>query len=250
MNALGDRCRSVLVLVNKSLYTSPLLHERCGHHVGCVVVSADFGGSDNGIVDCVDIFCKKNTIRHQIVTVSETATEIGDMLNTTATAEEWLTSPLTLIDCTRVVEGESRVGSLLTWLYGDSPPALSREGNRTEVPYTLVAVLDVGRETLCSPPMIASTSLSSDTLAWLRPTPSYYSELMETTGSSTHRYVVYPVQMYSRYPVLRDRGLQEKRAEKGTAAPVPLAEWANKATIDALLRELAFKAGQLAKYGA
>ncbi|CAC9521574.1 conserved hypothetical protein [Leishmania infantum JPCM5] len=249
MNALGNRCRSVIVLVNTSLYTSPLLDEGCGYHCGCVVVSSDLAPLARGIVRHAEHFCEENNISYRIVTISEKATEIGEMM-TSAPAEEWLTSPLTLIDCTPAVDEEVRVASLLAWLYGAYSSAASREGSATEAPYTLVAVLDAARQVPCPPPITASSSAGGDTLAWLRPTPSYYSELMESVGSSADSCVVFPVHMYSRYPALRDCGLRERCTDGGATAPVPLAAWPNKCTLSALLRELAFKAGQLAKYGA
>lgn len=250
MNALGSRCRSVIVLVNTALYTSPLLDEGYGYHCGCVVVSSDLAPPAKDIVRHAEHFCEENNISYRIITVSEKATEISEMMRACAIAEEWLTSPLTLIDCTPAVEEEVRVATLLTWLYGMHPSVASKEGGTTEVPYTLVTVLDAARQVPCPPPITVSSPAGGDTLAWLRPTPSYYSELMESVGSSADSCVVFPAHMYSRYPALRDCGLRERCTDGGAKVPVPLAAWPNKCTLNALLRELAFKAGQLAKYGA
>ncbi|AIO00864.1 hypothetical protein LPMP_312800 [Leishmania panamensis] len=249
MNALGGRCRSVIVLVSTALHRSPILHEGCGEHVGCVVVPSELAPPAKNIVHHTELFCEANNIGYRVVTVSAMGTEIREMMSAITTATDWLTYPLTLIDCTPVM-AEACVASLLTWLHGACPYASTRKESTTEAPYTLVAVLDVARQESCPPPITVNSSARGDALAWLRPTPSYYSELMESAGSLAHGCVVYPVHMYSRYPVLRDRGLRGKWTDGGATAAEPLAACANKCTLSALLRELAFKAGQLPKYGA
>ncbi|KAG5471515.1 hypothetical protein LSCM1_01608 [Leishmania martiniquensis] len=250
MNSMGNLCRSVVVLVDTARYASPLLDKGSGHHLGCVVGSAGRAPSARDIVQQVEYFCEEKGVDHRVVTISEAAMEISDMRRASTTAAEWLASPLTLIDCTPAAGEEQHVASLLAWLYEMHPPGSYREGGATEVPYTLVAVLDTARGAPCPPPAIENASAGSNALAWLLPTPSYYSELMESAGASAHSHFVFPVHMYSRYPILRDRGLQAWRSEGGETAPVPLAAWANTCTLGGLLRELAFKAGRLAKYGA
>lgn len=258
MNALGDRCRSVVVLVDSTSYAAPLLEDSHGYHVGCVVASpatdaapsASPSASAKKIVKEVEHFCGENRVSHRCIAVSRTAGELQELMGSSsdapASAAASLSTPLTLLDCTAVAH-EGPVAALLTWLYGE-PPAAPAEG--TEPPYTLVAVLDMGRGVACPPPSTASTS-SGGAYAWLRPTPSYYSELVETAGGAVGPCTVYPVHMFSRYPVLRDRGLREfATSSEGVVTATPVAEWTNKSTLGALLRELAFKAGQLAKYGA
>ncbi|KAG5471845.1 hypothetical protein LSCM4_03403 [Leishmania orientalis] len=250
MNALSNRCRSVVVLVNTARCTSPLLDKGCGYHLGCVVASPGLAPSAKDIAQHVEHFCEEKRIDLGVVTISEKAAEVSEMMRAGVTAAEWLTSPLTLIDCTSAMAEEERVASLLAWLYDTCPSMSTAEGGAAEAPYALVAVLDTAGEVRCPPPTTANASAGADALAWLRPTPSYYSELMETASSSAHSQFVYPVHMYSRYPVLRDRGLRERCSVGGETAMEPLVAWANKCTLSALLRELAFKAGQLAKYGA
>ncbi|GET91299.1 hypothetical protein, conserved [Leishmania tarentolae] len=250
MNALGSRFRSVIVLVNTAFYTNPLLDEGCGHHCGCVVVSSDGTVLVSDIVRHVEHFCEENNISYRIIMVSEKATEIVEMMSASSTVEDWLTSPLTVIDCTPAVKEELRVASLLAWLHGTCPWAASREESTAKAHHTLVAVLDTARAVPCPPPITANSSAGGVALSWLRPTPSYYSELKESVGSSAENCLVLPVHMYSRYPALRGGGLREKGSDGGATAPVPLSAWTDKCTLSALLRELAFKAGQLAKYGA
>ncbi|KPA74549.1 hypothetical protein ABB37_09195 [Leptomonas pyrrhocoris] len=257
MNALGDRCHSVLVLVDTTHLTAPLLDTACGYHVGCVLTSADADNapSSKDITAHVTSFCSENTVACAVQKVTDEVARSLPMRGASAT--EHLTKPMTLFDATGVAD-VSLLISLLSWLYGEvNSGGSTPQKASAETPYTLVAVLDVSRGALCTP---SSDYARTDAYAWLRPTPSYYSELLDaaksqcatsTDGSCSvdfHCYV-FPVQVYSRYPVVRDRGLQEG-LYGGEATEVPVEQWTNKSTLNALLRELAFKAGQLAKYGA
>ncbi|KPI85695.1 hypothetical protein ABL78_5227 [Leptomonas seymouri] len=257
MNALGDRCHSVIVLTDTAHLEAPLLATTFGYHVGCVLTSANAGKapSSEDIVQYVTSFCRANKVTCAVSNLCEQG--VCSLPSSAASVIQWLTAPVTLVDATHVKD-VPLLNSFLSWLYGDRESSVSTlQGASSETPYTLVAVLDVSRGALCTP---SSDQISRDAYAWLRPTPSYYSELMEATNlqraASANapcpvdlNFYVFPVQVYSRYPVVRDRGLQEGRCEEGTTL-VPVEQWVNKSSLDALLRELAFKAGQLAKYGA
>lgn len=259
MNALGDRCRSVLVLVDAAHDTAPMLDATCGYHVGCVLLSTtpDKAPAPKDLTERVSSFCRESRVACAVEKVTEEV--VKTLQSSHVSAIEHLTSPVTLFDATSVKDVAS-IAAFLTWLYGESEAAAPKTAPR-KTPYSLVAVLDVSRGALCTASRDHSTQeTDGDANAWLRPTPSCYSELMEaaqvhaaspssTTANSARSCFVFPVQVYSRQPVVRDRGLQEvPRGEE--SGHVPVQQWTNKSTLDALLRELAFKAGQLAKYGA
>lgn len=276
MNALGDRCHSVLVLMSAAHLPAPALDSACGYHVGCVLASATASDTPTSedITQHVVSFCNTNKVACAVETVADET--VGPLLSTTPAAIEHLTAPFTLMDATRVTEASS-LNSLLTWLYGTYPTRSSStdpspsSSAASEAPYSLVAVLDVSRGAFCTPSSDCHAKRTgdgtADAYAWLRPTPSYYSELMEAAKNQADASAavasvsspvasvelicrVFPVQVYSHYPVVRDRGLQERHTSGDAVSTLPVEHWTNKSTLDALLRELAFKAGQLAKYGA
>jgi hypothetical protein len=267
MNALGDRCHSVLVLVSTTQVPTPLLDITCGYYVGCVFPSTsttNSAPSTEDIIQRVDAFCCENSVVHAMETVADDTAHT--LLSKYSNAIEHLTQPLTLIDATAMRDASS-IAALLTWLYHAGSIVEPTQKGSAESPYSLVAVLDVSRGAVCTLPSSHEAKHDDtvdDVYAWLRPTPSYYSELAEaakvprallldacaTDSTASLQCFVFPVQMYSRYPVVRDRGLQEGLHADGSVDTVPVQQWTNKSTLDAVLRELAFKAGQLAKYGA
>lgn len=256
MNALGDRCHSVLVLVDTTHISTPLIDPACGYHVGCVLTSASPSASPSteDITNRVSAFLAQNKVECAIMQLTEAM--LQTLLSSEGRPTDHLTKPVSVLDATALATSDCEaVTSLLSWLYGAEVQEASHA--TCEDPYTLVAVLDVSRGAPCASPLPSTRSMATDdAYAWLRPTPSYHSELVEaaslqstaSTNAPPHLCChVFPVQMYSRYPVVRDRGLQEVTSD---GAPKPVAQWTNKSTLDALLREMAFKAGQLAKYGA
>lgn len=137
------------------------------------------------------------------------------------------TAPVTIITCTA-----PQLPAVVRTLFRQADTVQS---DSSAITYGLLAVIDITRPHGPPPPP------TEDSLQWLRPEPSYLSEWTQTTGRPCARteFVVVPVHMYSNYPLTRDGG------PVGEATTT-----SNICTLEAILRELAFKAGHLPKYGA
>lgn len=228
MNALDDNCKCVIVLVEgESLY-----HDACaetsGYHAVCALPEPFC--TCEALHQKVKVFCADNNISHTFCSCDDDALLLlrHDAAAEGAPAVEKLKAPLTII----TAPAGDALGGLVQALLVPSS---------TKKSYCLVALLDLTRKRDDEREKQGDSSSSS--FAWLVPEPSYLSELAEfyPTGNDV-RCQTAPLHMYCCYPLVRDCGMQ-------CSVETFLSTSSNKCTFDSILRELAFKAGQVPKYG-
>lgn len=244
MNALGANCRAVLLIAaptTDAAEVSPSVWRStsCGYHFNCVYRTTTTVPSPtlvDEMIASMQLFCETSSVQHAIASSSEAmeAMQRGD------SALQFLSAPVTILPATTATASQ-----LLHWLVG--PAVVKAEAEH----FTLVAVVDGQKPSFGVPAGVSHTAGTSTAFDWIRPRQSYVSELTEAASmepervicDSLHGLVWVPVSMYSRCPVLRDRGVEH--GHSGGAAMM-----VKTCTLAALLRELSFKAGQLPKYGA
>ncbi|EPY26870.1 hypothetical protein STCU_00337 [Strigomonas culicis] len=221
MNALDDGCKCVLVLVAGEARYADVHGETAGYHVVCALPES-LCATSGGVQKRFQTFCEDHHIAHTACALSDALRLMEDAKRDGALAAATLKTPLTVV----TAPPEEGLQDLLDALLLPSPGG----------PYCLVAVLDL-------------THLRGDTRqgaagsshAWLVPEQSYVSELKEFEGSDAGCRVA-PLHMYCCYPLVRDCGMQ-------CSVETFMTTSSNKCTFDSILRELAFKAGQVPKYG-
>lgn len=246
MNALGDHCRSVIVLVEGEPESSAVdtMSTSSGFHVTCVLPTGDKPLSD-AVTAAIDGFAQVFNVplKHLAWEDTQRLTALSSPSNESAGASVFSTA-LTVLHCTTKDLAAVR-SSVLAWprcaqAAADSTSSLEpavAPGGESEL-YSLLAELDLS-QAACNTVVPPSTEAATR-LTWLRPPPSYLSELAQSGSASPATLYAVPVHLFSNQPIIRSRGANALTT--GTDA--------NKCTIDALLRELAFKAGYLPKYGA
>ncbi|CCW65452.1 unnamed protein product [Phytomonas sp. EM1] len=244
MNALGGRCRSVFVVVEdeKPIFDVDFNHSR-GSHCGCVLSHALHHAQVEILIHDFTHFCDAANIPYLVIEYEELTRRI------LGRAPDRLLDdlpPMVAVTCSTTAEYYDLCASLLRPFVDEEVPSQTST-------YCLLAVVDLSQKVAVVPPARAR----SDELSWLKPPPSYASELAQTrlTGcdsaawkeseggkareNSEEACCIVPLHLYSNYPILRDCGTSGVDWMKGP----------NRCTLDAVLRELAYKAGQLPKYG-
>lgn len=233
MNGVGDRCKAVLLLVDGP---TPLDDSSCaalrGFHCACSVIAPQAGMAAEQMADHVlrltEAFCARSNLPSSIL--SEEALGAMNVSD--------LKTPLTVAKCTTESIGLVRARLLVS----EDVTSGTRPGGP---PYCLLAVADLTRRKEVAPRGSEFPDAISAPFAWLRPPQSYLSEyqhsgaLRHDSGNPT--IALFPVHMYCCYPMIRDAGSDPACEDLSTE---------NVCTLEAILRELGYKAGVLPKYGA
>lgn len=244
MNGVGDRCKAVLLLVQDSALLQDAGAERTrGYHCACAVPAAAAGPVESDLASYVreqtKQFCATNKLR---VSFMEREYTEGEILSSSDGLAK-VTSPLTVMECSA-----AGLEAVRAKLLASAPPG--EEANVKNSPYCLLAVLDLTRHRVVNVRLDTeerpAAAAAPTALSWLRPRQSYVSEcLRERRGrgnSAEAALCLFPLHMYCAFPILRDTGFD--------ATPEVLLVGDNVSTLDGVLRELGYKAGQLPKYGA
>lgn len=222
MNALDDNCKSVIVVVEGEPRYNDSYGEKNGYHAVCALPEPLC--TSNGLEKLVKSFCDANHVSHISYPFSDAVGLLQEAKKDGVSVVEKIKTPLTLV----TAHGDDKVQSLIEALLRPSP-----KGS-----YCLVTVLDLTHMRDDEP-----NKQGDPSCAWLVSEPSYVSELKEFGSmEGDARCHIAPFHMYCCYPLVRDCGMQ-------CSVETFLASSSNKCTFDSILRELAFKAGQVAKYG-
>ncbi|CCW69646.1 unnamed protein product [Phytomonas sp. Hart1] len=251
MNAFGQQCRSLLVVVEGEAIFDVDRTLLAGSHGGCVLPHPPHRVRPALLLQEFSQFCEAAHIPHRSFRQTELC---GEILQKDPDYGLESLPPMVLVLCAGVAEVCDLLAAVLRPFPHDkaSPRVASRESI-----FCLLAMVEVGEKTAVGPAVPAST----DNLSWLRPPQSYESELQQMRSVKSEggawrieeikneenkkerdpeeTYTKVPLHMYSNYPILRDCETSCGDLTKGT----------NLCTLDAILRELAYKAGHLPKYG-
>lgn len=248
MNGVGDRCRAVLLLVRGP---EPLedaeAQQSYGYHCGCSVTTAieeDRLGEEllaETVKEITRSFCEEHKLCVRLMDSAATLREIvhgaGNPLTRT-------TAPITLMECKA-----ADVKPLRARLLGASSDGEAKEDNADDAsaPYCLLAIADVTRHrrrAFAGGSSGGGDAPSGTAFGWLRPTQSYLSEYQRERKRplAEQEIWLFPLHMYCALPMIRSTGFSGGEDE--------LLGGDNVCTLEGILRELGYKAGQLPKYGA